>query len=440
MERLWIRNGLLWTGGDAAQVLEGGLLTAGDHIEAVGKDDELRAQAGDATELDVSGRLVIPGFINAHMHLYSTLARGLALAGDPPRNFPEVLERLWWRLDRALEPADLTVSAEVALLESLQAGVTTVIDHHASPSCIDGSLDRLADAAQKLGPRLAACYEVSERNGYEEAQAGIEENLRFAARAQPATGLAALFGLHAGFTLSDQSLARCAQAGRDAGLAFHVHVAEDRKDVDDARAQGHDGALARLHALGLITPGSLAIHCVHTSRQEWDLLVEAQAHAIHNPQSNLNNAVGVAPIAKMIEKGVSVGIGSDGMQADIREEVRAAFLLGHHASWDPSGMWPELASLLRTNRHIAGSLFGLPLGVLEPGAGADIAVFDSRPPTPLTAQNFFGHLLFGLHRATAHTVIGQGRLLLQEGQPTQIDPTELAARARAQARRLWQRI
>lgn len=440
MTQLWIKNGLVWTGGDEPAVFAGGVLCDGAAITELGPDADLEPRAHGAQTVDAGGRLIAPGFINAHMHLYSTFARGLSLGGDPPENFVEILNKLWWRLDRTLTLEDLGPGAEVVLLDALRAGITTVIDHHASNNAIDGSLDVLAEAAGKFGLRLSTCYEVSDREGKETFEAAVAENLRFGRAVRDNPMLAGMFGLHASFTLSDDSLELCAAGGREAGLPFHVHVAEAAPDADDARHRGYRGALARLHTRGLITPGSLAVHCVHTIPEEWALLREVGAFAVHNPQSNMNNAVGAAPVPDMIADGVKVGIGTDGMEADVREEIRAAFLLGHHASGDPRSMWTEVASLLASNREIASNLFGRSLGVLAPGAAADLVIYGYYPPTAFEPENFTGHLLFGFYRAPANTVVVGGKVRLRNGVPPDIDPAEVAARARAQARSLWSRF
>jgi putative selenium metabolism protein SsnA len=440
MNQIWIRNGLVWTGGDEPRVLSGGVLCQNGIIAAVGPDSEFSKTTQGAEVIDAGGRLITPGFINAHMHLYSTFARGLPPKGLPPENFVEILERLWWPLDRVLTLENLEPSAEVALLDALRAGVTTIIDHHASNGAIEGSLDVLARAAAKFGLRLSTCDEVSDRDGQEKMTAGIRENLRFARAAKDDPMLAAMFGLHASFTLSDDTLGACAKAGRENDLPFHVHVAEAAPDAEDARRRGYEGALTRLHTRGVITGKSLAIHCVRTSPEEWKLLKKAGAYAIHNPQSNMNNAVGTAPVKEMIAAGLRVGIGTDGMEADVREELRAAFLLGHHLTGDPRTMWAEVDSLLCTNRHIASGLFGTRLGELKKGAAADVVVYNYRPPTAFEPGNFLGHLLFGFCRSPARDVVVAGRTRLLSGQPVDIDPAEVTARAQEEARKLWNRF
>jgi len=437
---IWIKNGLVWTGGNEPRVFSGGVLCRDGVIAEVGPDSELEKVAGGAEVIDADGRLITPGFINAHMHLYSTFARGLPPKGVSPANFVEILERLWWHLDRVLTLEDLEPSAEVMFLDALRAGVTTIVDHHASNGAIEGSLQVLAAASRKFGLRLSTCYEVSDRDGQEKMNAAIQENLHFADTARDDPLLAAMFGLHASFTLSDDTLEACAAAGRDKGLPFHVHVAEAAPDAEDARRRGYDGALHRLHTRGVITERSLAIHCVHTSPEEWKLLKDAGAYAVHNPQSNMNNAVGAAPVKEMIAAGVQMGIGTDGMEADVREEIRAAFLLGHHRTGDPRTMWPEIGSLIDTNRKMASGLFNAQLGELAQGAAADVVVYCYRPPTSFEPGNFLGHMLFGFYRAPACDVVVAGRALLRDGRPVDIDPAEVAARAQEQARALWSKF
>ena len=206
--RIWIRNGLVFTGMHAdAKVYAGGLIIQDGLIKKMGTDKELEPEAAADPVLDAQGRLIMPGFINAHTHLYSTLARGLNLA-EPPEDFTQTLAKLWWRLDRALTLEDLTPSAQLPMIEALQSGVTTLIDHHSSPNAIEGSLDVLADSARKLGIRLATCYEVSDRDGAAAFQSGVAENLRFARRVENEPTLAAMFGMHASFTLSDSEPTR----------------------------------------------------------------------------------------------------------------------------------------------------------------------------------------------------------------------------------------
>lgn len=439
-QALWLRNARVWTGGARPRVFSGGVLVRGERQEALGHDEQLARQAAGARVLDAGGRLLVPGFINAHMHLYSALARGMNPPGKPATNFAEILERLWWRLDAALDLDAIAAGAGLLLLEGLRAGVTTVIDHHASYGSIAGSLGVLAGSAHRLGVRLSTGFEISDRHGPAAVRQALEENLRFAGTTRGREDLAALLGLHASFTLSDVTLGLCRQALDEYGLASHVHLAEDPADNEDARRRGFSGAAGRLLDTGVLPPGSLAVHGVHSDPADWQRLAAAGVDMVHNPQSNMNNAVGAAPLRQMLATGLRVGIGTDGMEADVREELRAAYLLGRHREGDPRLMWPEVSALLDNNRRIASRLFGVALGEIATGAAADLVVLDYHPPTPLEAGNFTGHLLFGCGRSPAWLVVSQGRVRIEAGQPVEVDPAQVAARAHEQAKRLWRRL
>ncbi|HUI57928.1 MAG TPA: amidohydrolase family protein, partial [Bryobacteraceae bacterium] len=253
---------------------------------------------------DAGGRLLMPALINCHTHLYSTLARGIPLLGRAPRTFPEILKKLWWRLDRALNSEDIYYSALVGLIDSAKSGVGTVIDHHSSPNACAGSLDRIEQAFHEVGLRGALCYETSDRNGPRQALEGIQENIRYVERVRASDGMiAAAFGLHASFTLHDRTLRRCVEANQSHRAGFHIHVAEDRCDA---------AAVKRLRDFGILDERTLAAHCLHVTAADMATLARHQVNVIHNPQSNCNNAVGAAKLPELVRRGVLVGLGSDG--------------------------------------------------------------------------------------------------------------------------------
>ena len=313
--QLLIDGGIIVTlDADDAIVPDGAVLVDGDRISAVGEAAALRAAFPAAERLDAGGRVVMPGLINAHMHLYSTLACGLA--GEPAASFLEILEGMWWRLDRALTPESLRPSALIPLMEGLLRGTTTVIDHHASPSCIPGSLLALERAAVEAGVRVNLCYELTDRGGEREVAAGLHENARHLERCA-ASGDALVtgsFGLHASFTVSEPTLRRATEIARDLGAGFHVHVAEDRADQEDCVARTGRRVVERFHEAGVLGPRTIAAHCVHVSPEERALLAETGTLVVTNPQSNMNNAVGATPLLELVAAGVRVGLGTDGMK------------------------------------------------------------------------------------------------------------------------------
>jgi putative selenium metabolism protein SsnA len=377
------------------------------------------------------------------MHFYSTLVRGLGKA-EPSANFQEVLDNLWWRLDRKLTLDDVEMSAQFILLDAIRKGTTTLVDHHASPFAIRGSLDRIAKAVKTMGVRACLCYEVSDRDGEAIASEGMEENAAFARRcaAEGDVQLRALFGLHAAFTLSDRTLERAAALGRDLGIGFHVHVAEAASDVALNLDRHGLTPVARLERFGLLGRDSIAAHCVHVTAADMDLLAGTGTFVAHNPQSNLNNAVGIADVQTLVRRGVRVGLGTDAMTVNMLEELRVGLWAQHLRQDNPTCGFMELAStLVARNPELASQLFGFPLGTLEVGAAADLILVDYHPPTPLNGDTALGHLIFGISQATVDTTICAGRVLMA-GKRLMIDVDEaaLAARSRELTARLWERF
>ena len=440
--RILIQNGTLVTFGTPCRVLEGqALLVEDGRIARIAPKETVTGPFDQV--IDAAGQVVMPGLVNAHMHFYSTLGRGLGKMA-PSASFQEVLDHLWWRLDRQLTLDDVEVSAQVVLLDAIRKGTTTLVDHHASPFAITGSLDRIAKAVKASGVRASLCYEVSDRDGEAIATEGLEENLVFARRCaqEQDPQLRALFGLHAAFTLSDATLDRAATLGHDLGIGFHVHVAEAASDVAVNLQNFGLSPVARLHAHGLLGEQSIAAHAVHVTDADIDLLASSDTFVAHNPQSNLNNAVGIADLLKLTARGVRVGLGTDAMTVNMLEEVRVALWAQHLRQDNPSCGFMEVANALFVrNPKLASRMWGFPLGILQEGAAADLILVDYHPPTPLNGDTVLGHLIFGLSQATVDTTICAGRVLMA-GKRLAIDVDEaaLAAKSRELATRLWDRF
>ncbi len=312
----------------------------------------------------------MPALINCHTHLYSTLARGIALPGRAPKNFPEILKKLWWRLDRALTPDDVYYSALVGLVDCAKNGVGTLVDHHSSPNACAGSLDQVERAFREVGLRGVLCYETSDRDGPDAARAALAENIRFIERTgRSGDGLiAASFGLHASFTLSDRTLRQAVEAEESLGSGFHIHVAEDRCDLEHARRRFKKTVVGRLRDLGVLTDRTLAAHCVHVTAGDIAALAKLGANVVHNPQSNSNNAVGIARLLELMEAGVLVGLGSDGYSPRMWEEFKTAFHLQKVRTGDPRVGYAEAyAAAFLNNRTIAKKLWGMEIGRIEAG-------------------------------------------------------------------------
>src|SRR5579872_1541768 len=304
-----IGNGTVVTLNADNQLIEqGAVLVRDGRIAAIGLDSMLRQQYPEVDYTNAGGGLIMPGFLCTHTHFYSAFARGMAIPAEPPRNFLEILERLWWRLDKLLTLEDIRASAEVYMADAIRHGTTCIVDHHASPNAVDGSLDVIADAVEQAGIRACLAYEVSDRDGPAIIRAGMRENerfiraLRIERKQQAEAGLlAASYGLHASFTLSPATLEQCAAAGASLGVGFHIHVAEDSLDENDSMAHYGMRVADRLAENNILGTRSIAAHCVHVNSGEIGRLAETQTSSVHNPRSNMNNAVGRAPVEKMLD-------------------------------------------------------------------------------------------------------------------------------------------
>jgi putative selenium metabolism protein SsnA len=441
-ERLLIVNGPIFTGGPDFALLDGhGLLLEDGCIARIAPVGDL--PSGKARLIDARGKLVLPGLINAHMHFYSTLVRGLGKA-EPAHDFDGVLRSLWWRLDRKLSLEDTYSSALLMMLAAVRKGTTTLIDHHASPGAIPGSLERIAEAALATGLRIGLAYEISDRDGEKAAAEGLAENAAAVRLCRERGGehLRALVGLHASFTLSDETLARAAALAADLGVGCHIHCAEAASDQADCLAKHGVRVVERLRRRGILGPRTIAAHAVHVDAAEMATLAATGTMVVHNPQSNLNNAVGIADITAMAAAGVLVGLGTDAMTVDMLEELRVALWAQHYSRRDPSqGFMEATGALLTGNPAIAERVWGLPLGRIREGGPADVILIDYDPPTPLDAGSVLGHLVFGVSQSTVDTTIVAGRVLMENKDlKLDIDEERAAARGRELAAALWQRF
>ncbi|MGC8874790.1 MAG: putative aminohydrolase SsnA [Chloroflexia bacterium] len=421
---------------------DGAVLIRGGKIAALGASGEMAQRYPDAERRDLGGRLLMPAASCAHTHFYGAFARGMSLPGEPPSTFPQILERLWWRLDRALTLEDIRYSALVCLIDAVRHGTTTLVDHHASPNAIEGSLDVIAEAVRQSGVRACLCYEVSDRDGPERAKAGIQENLRFARENRDAM-LAATFGLHASLTLSERTLADAVSAAAELGLGFHIHVAEDLADQEDALRRFGKRVVHRLHEAGVLGPKTLACHCVHVDDEEIALLARTGTWVTHQPRSNMNNAVGVAPVGRMRRAGVRVALGNDGFSNEMFAEMKAMYLVHKLAARDPREMPADEVFRIAYggNAALVRAFWpGLRLGELSEGCAADLVVLDYHPTTPLTADNLPWHLLFGLEASAVYGTVCAGRVLMWDRRLVTLDEEAITAQSRERAMRLWQRV
>ncbi len=404
----------------------------GDTIVARGP--RLRPRRGEAVE-DCRGRLILPGFVCAHTHLYSALSRGMPGPRTAAKTFPEMLARVWWTLDQALDEESIYYSAMVGAVEAVRAGTTTIVDHHASPNAIPGSLDIIREALGIVGVRGVLGYEVTDRGGMSRRDAGLAENDRFLSATRTDSHFRGLVGAHASFTLRDASLAALGDLVRYHRSGIHIHVAEAKDDGEQTRRAHHCGILDRLERHGLLNERAVLAHGVHLAGNELARVASSGAWLVHNPRSNMNNAVGHAPIERFGERSA---LGTDGWPADMLAELRFAHFR-QREDLGPGRSFPAEA-LLEGGQRLASELFGAPFGTLEPGSAADLVVCDYVAPTPLAAGNLAGHLIAGLQPAMISRVMAAGRWICRDGVPVNIDVDAVYARARQLAASLWRRM
>lgn len=387
--------------------------------------------------VDLKGRIVLPGFVCAHTHLYSALARGMPGPPRTPNNFHEILKYVWWRLDRALDEETIYWSAIAGAIDAIRTGSTTLIDHHASPGFITNSLAIVQEALSEVGLRGVLCYEVTDRGGEDERDLGIEENRRLLNEVRKsAEGLyRGLVGAHAAFTLNDDSLALLADLAKDFNAGVHIHVAEDKLDEDAAQADYQKRLIDRLGDAGILRKGSILAHCTHLTPEALQTATHNGCWIIHNPRSNMNNSVGYASVKNF---GHNSALGTDGIGADMFEEAKFAFYKSHDAQQAIPA--ERVIEMLANGQRLAGELFNSKMDSLTVGASADLVVLDYHSPTPLTKDNFAWHFIFGMSAVHVRSVMVNGRFLLRDGNYETIDVEEAMSRAQRAAQTLWKKM
>jgi putative selenium metabolism protein SsnA len=409
---------------------EGRIVSVGSNL-TLQQDDEI---------IDGHGAVLMPGLVCGHTHLYSALAAGMPAPPRQPENFHEILELIWWRLDRAHDLESVRASGQIGALAALRCGTTTLIDHHASPSCIEGSLTALQDGIATVGCRGVLCYEVTDRNRPTEGAEGLVESERYIRECQQANDhrFAGLVGAHASFTLNELSLANCVEMASELGVGVHIHVAEDPCDEQITREKFGVGLLDRFERVGLLeVPGTILGHGTHLSADDMGRLAEYKAnlHLAHNPNSNMNNGVGYTKVAN---SALPVVLGTDGIGADMWREARTAEFKSHDAH-APLPFGGSLKFLAESGR-LASRALGVTLGKLEVGAAADLVLTNYVPATPLTSDNLAGHFLFAMGPEFVRHVMIDGKWCLRDGQVVSYDEGALRASAAHTARELWSRI
>ena len=393
-----------------------------DTIQLTGRDDDGIVYP-DTEVIDCAGKLVTKSFAVGHHHAYSALARGMGAPKKIPRNFHEILQYVWWTLDKQLDAELIEMSALVTAMECARNGSTFVIDHHASPFAVKGSLEIIARAFEKVGVSHLLCYEISDRDEKVIAGEGLEETETWLKDHQ------GLVGLHASFTVGDETLMRAVELMQKTRSGIHIHVAEDNYDQEHCVSEHGKRVVARLSEAGVLSSSkSILVHCLHLDEMERELIRNSPAWVAENCESNLNNKVGYFNGAGL---GENIMLGTDGMHSDMLQSLKAAFFAGQdndNISYD---------SAYRRFRNVHRYLN-------ENGFRGDgdnnLVILNYNSPTPVTKENFIAHLLFGISSRHITDVISGGRLIVRKRKIITVDEREILKESRKQAERLWKKI
>jgi putative selenium metabolism protein SsnA len=390
---------------------------------------------------DLDGKFVMPGLVNGHTHLYSALSRGMGGPKEAPLNFLEILQKIWWKLDRALDEDAIYYSALIGAIDAVRYGTTTLIDHHASPKAIRGSLDIIKEAMWEVGLRGVLCYEVTDRGGMKERDLGLEENERFIKDNRKNLQFRGMVGAHAAFTLGNESMKLLGAMAKKHNAGVHIHVAEDKSDITDAEENYRCSVIDRLDEHGLLGKSTIIAHGVHLSPTDCKRVRESKSWVIHNPRSNMNNRVGYAPLHQF---GTRAGMGTDGFPADMFEESR----IGFYKRQDEKRIQPGLSSvpdvgmawLLQNNQLLLSEIFGKKFGKIAKGSPADLVVLDYQSPTSMTKENLAGHFLFGMNASAVESVMIDGKWIVKNRVVVGFDLQSVYEKSAKVAKKLWAKM
>ncbi|HJA80373.1 MAG TPA: putative aminohydrolase SsnA [Candidatus Mediterraneibacter intestinipullorum] len=440
---LVLGNGRVITRDALCPFIEDGAVAIEDaKICRVGRTQDIRPAFPDAEYIDAKGGLIMPAFINVHEHIYSSFARGLSIKGYDPKGFLDILDGMWWTIDRNLTLRDTYLSAMATYVDCIKNGVTTVFDHHASFGSIGGSLFEIERAAKEAGVRSCLCYEVSDRDGMDKTRASVMENAEFIRHAlkDDSGMIAGMMGMHAQFTISDETFALAAE-NKPEEVGYHIHVAEGIEDLHHCLKHYGKRIVDRLMDHGILGGKTLLGHCIYINPHEMDLLKETDTMVVHNPESNMGNACGCPPTMELVRRGILTGLGTDGYTHDMMESFKVANVLHKHHLCDPNAAWTEVPRMLfENNAKIAGRYFEPELGVLREGAAGDVIIVAYDPLTPMDENNINGHLVFGVTGHDVVTTVANGKVLMKDRRLTRIDEEKVMADCRQAAAELASRI
>ncbi len=412
-------------------------------IVEIGKTGDLERKHKTAEVLDASGRIVMPGIICSHSHLYGMLLRGASLKIASPSDFTQILQRVWWPVDEALTFEDAYASALVACVEFAKSGVTTFADTYSGPNSISGVLDHIARAVNEVGIRGYVAFEATERHSKDEGMKGAQENVRFAekSKANPNSKAKPLFSIHASFTVSDQLIKEVKRLAEEYQAPITIHTSEGMGDVHHNLENYGKRTVERLRDLGLVGPNVVLAHCVNLDENEIEIIAQTKTGVAHNPMSNMLNAVGVAPIITMLQKNVNVGLGNDGYIFDMFENMRATYLLHRVHHRNPNII--DAYTILEMATINGARLYGMEseLGSIETGKRADMIIIKpSVLPTPLNANSVVGHLVNTVDGDDVEHVLVEGEPIVRDKKLVTFSEENAQSISQSAAAKLWTRL
>jgi cytosine/adenosine deaminase-related metal-dependent hydrolase len=419
-----------------------------EHSDILIEDSRIAA-VGDAGRakpdrvIDGTGRIVLPGFIFGHTHLYGVMLRGAPLKIEPPLDFRQILDRVWWKVDAAFSNEDAYASALIASYELVRSGSTCFADTYSGPGSINRVLDDVAKGVSEVGLRGILAFEATERNSSEEGRQGLQENVRFLKRLQqhPNDLLYGMYSLHASFTLSDELIQKTREQADKLRAPITIHTSEGLIDVYHNLERYDKRTVQRLFDLGLLGSDVVLAHCVNVNADELQLIRGSGASVAHNPMSNMNNAVGVAPIKEMLDLGIPVCLGNDGLIFDALENIRCAFFIHKLHHRDPRVTTPDQILEMATIRGAEAYGLAKELGSIEPGKRADLVILHPSPrATPILPSGVAGYIVYGLTAHDVESVFVNGSAVVENHRVTTIDPQTIEKVLDRVVPRLWAKL
>ncbi len=389
-----------------------------------GKVDQVDNIPENSETLDCTEKFITRSFINAHHHIYSALAVGMPAPVKQPKNFHEILKYIWWKLDKSLTEEMIEFSALTTAIASIRSGVTSIIDHHSSPFSISGSLGIIEKSLSKCGLSSLLCYELSDRDGESGSNEALGETEEFLK-----SGKQGLVGLHASFTVSDKLLGNAVSLAEQYGTGVHIHAAEDQIDQEITQNRYGKRVIERLEDSGALSlKRSILAHCIHINKKERHILADAGSWIVQNPESNLNNGVGIFDPEGL---GENLLLGTDGMNSDMLNSTKTAYLTGNLTGGNsPADLYKRLRNSHNYMKHSKFSGDG----------DNNLIILDYKPRTDFNYSNFHSHFIYGMSGNDIDSVISSGDVLMKEKKIHHLDESAILEHSSELSKILWDRM